>query len=151
MNEAHPKSWSKSRTLPKTAHWDARFITVVFCTVTEWRYPARCFAVCSSFGLRRQDQAAPRGTRVPGGNDLAAAACSAIPERFCVLNSLYQPAKCSISNVEQCARFTGSGGWAIEDQRCQKIGGGYTGSEVQIFTVSLNGANLSTPIQSPTS
>jgi hypothetical protein len=34
------------------------------------------------------------------------------------------------------------GGWTIEDEQCQKIGGGYKGSEVQIFTVSLNGANV---------
>jgi hypothetical protein len=105
------------------------------------------------FGLRRQDQAAPRGTRVPGGNDLAAAACSAIPERFCVLNSLYQPAKCSISNVEQRARFTGSEGLDLsKTNSVRRSAEGIKGSEVQIFTVSLNGANvLSTPIQSPTS
>jgi hypothetical protein len=41
------------------------------------------------------------------------------------LNSLYQSAKCSISNVEQRAPMTRLEGWTIEDEQCQKIGGGY--------------------------
>jgi hypothetical protein len=40
--------------------------------------------------------------------------------------------------------------WTIEDEQCQKIGRGRQGIEVQIFAVSLNGANLPTLIQSPT-
>jgi hypothetical protein len=42
-----------------------------------------------------------------------------------VLNSLYQYAKCSISNVKHRAPMTRLEGWAIEDEQCQKIGGGY--------------------------
>ena len=38
--------------------------------------------------------------------------------------------------------FTGSEGWTIEDEQWQKTGGGLQGSEVQIFTVSLNGAMI---------
>jgi hypothetical protein len=69
-----------------------------------------------------------------------------------VLNSLDQSAKRSISSVKQRVAFHTVGGLdyrrrtVSEDRRRVKA------SEVQIFTVSLNGANiLSTPIQSPTS
>src|ERR1019366_4629522 len=77
-------------------------------------------------------------------------AVSALFSYRAVLNSLYQAARCSISNVKQRAPLTRSEGLdcrrrtVSEDQR--RVGG----SEVQIFTVSLDGANiLSTPIQSP--
>jgi hypothetical protein len=36
--------------------------------------------------------------------------------------------------------FTQSEGWTIENEQCQKIGGRVQGNEVQILTVSLNGA-----------
>ena len=38
--------------------------------------------------------------------------------------------------------LTWSESWTIEDEQCQRIGGGYKGSEVQIFTVSLSRANI---------
>jgi hypothetical protein len=36
----------------------------------------------------------------------------------------------------------GSEDWTIEDEQCQRIGGRIGGSDVQIFTVSLNGVKL---------
>jgi len=79
----------------------------------------------------------------------------AVPELFsyrAVLTSLNPSARCSISTTEQVALFTRSEGrtieaWTIEDEQCQRVGGGYKGSEVRVFTVSPNGADiLSTPI-----
>jgi len=40
------------------------------------------------------------------------------------LNSLHQSAKRSISSVNSVSPFTPSEGWTIEDEQCQKIGGG---------------------------
>jgi hypothetical protein len=42
-----------------------------------------------------------------------------------VFNSPHQSAKCSISSVKRRAAFHTSEGWTIEDEQCQKIGGGY--------------------------
>jgi hypothetical protein len=52
-------------------------------------------------------------------------AVSAMFSYRAVLNSLYQSAKCSISNVKHRAPMTRLEGWTIEDEQCQKIGGGY--------------------------
>ena len=52
-------------------------------------------------------------------------AVSALFSYRAVLNSLYQSAKCSISNVKHRAPMTRLEGWTIEDEQCQKIGGGY--------------------------
>jgi hypothetical protein len=63
-----------------------------------------------------------------------------------VLTSLDQSENGNILDVEQPARSQGRGlhypGRTIEDEQCQKVGGGYTGIEAQIFTVSLRGANI---------
>ena len=52
-------------------------------------------------------------------------AVSALFSYRAILNSLYQSAKCSISNVKQRVPLTRSEGWTVEDEQCQKIGGGY--------------------------
>jgi hypothetical protein len=44
--------------------------------------------------------------------------------------------------VETIASFHKTMDWIIEDEQCQRIGGGVCGGEVQIFTVSLSGANI---------
>ena len=36
--------------------------------------------------------------------------------------------------------FARSEGWTIEDEQCQKIGGGNTAVKFRFFTISLNGA-----------
>ena len=41
------------------------------------------------------------------------------------MNSLCQSAKCSISKVKHRATRARFEGWTIEDEQCQKIGGGY--------------------------
>jgi hypothetical protein len=43
------------------------------------------------------------------------------------LNSLYQSAKSSIPNVKHRVPLAWLEGWTIEDEQCQKIGGGYKG------------------------
>jgi hypothetical protein len=69
------------------------------------------------------------------------------------VNSLYQSAKCSISNVKQRVPLTRSESWTVEDEQCQKIGGGYKAVKfgfLLFLWIELDGANiLSTPIQSP--
>ena len=58
------------------------------------------------------------------------------------MNSQYQSAKCSIQSWNKS--------WTIEDEQCQKIGGGYKTVKFRFLLFSLSGANiLSTPIQNP--
>jgi hypothetical protein len=52
-------------------------------------------------------------------------AVSALFSYRAILNSLYQSATCSISNVKQRVPLTPSESWTVEDEQCQKIGGGY--------------------------
>ena len=69
-----------------------------------------------------------------------------------VLHSPYQSATCSIFIVKQRARFTRSESWTYRRRTVSEDRWRVQGSEVQIFTVSLNEANiLSTPIHSLTS
>lgn len=42
-----------------------------------------------------------------------------------VVNRRFQPPKRSLKLLGKRAPFTGSEGWTIEDEQCQKIGGGY--------------------------
>ena len=66
-----------------------------------------------------------------------------------VLHSPYQSTICSISIVKQRARFTRSNKLDYRRRTVSEDRRRVLGSEVQIFTVSLNGAKmLSTPIHS---
>jgi hypothetical protein len=42
-----------------------------------------------------------------------------------VVNRRFQPPKRSLKLLGKRVPFTGSEGWTIEDEQCQKIGGGY--------------------------
>jgi hypothetical protein len=71
-----------------------------------------------------------------------------LPSSFeAVRRNLRQEASHSARRPASCRR---SDAWTIEDEQCQKIGGGYEALKFRFLAVSLNGANfLSTPIQSP--
>jgi len=56
--------------------------------------------------------------------DVLAIRSSATDGNCAVLNSLYRSVNGSIPDARRF-RFTPSDGWTIEDEQCQKIGGGY--------------------------
>jgi hypothetical protein len=59
------------------------------------------------------------------------------------------PAKRIIEGETTCQHLTWSWGWTIEDEQCQRIGGGYAAKKFGFLLFLGMEPRLSTPVQSP--